>query len=68
MANDAAEMRIYVDVINGVSKSESRVKLTPELEVMWDEAQAWVNEVLAKNPNAVFEVPGDWPAAYEPRL
>lgn len=61
MANDSDEVRIYVDVINGVSKNESRVKLTPELEILWNETEDWVREVLATNPDAVFDVPGEWP-------
>ena len=63
MTDEAKEIKIYVDVINGVSKQNSRVRLTPELEAFWDETAEWVEQTRAANPGVVFEVPSEWPEA-----
>ena len=67
MTDDSKEIKIYVDIVNGYSKAQSRVKLTPELEAIWDETEAWVKKVLEQNPEAILEITSEWPDAYEPR-
>lgn len=67
MADDSKTIKIYVNIVNGYSKAQSGVKLTPELEAVWDEIEAWVRQIREQNPDAVFEIPSEWPEAYEPR-
>lgn len=67
MTNESDEIKIYVDVINGLTKAQSRVNLTPALEILWDETEAWKRDALTQHPHVVFEVPSEWPDAYEPR-
>jgi len=67
MANANDIYRIYAEIVNGTLKEESVVELDDELSALWDTITAEVEEIKAKNPGAVFDVPSEMPDV-EPRF
>jgi hypothetical protein len=59
MADSDDVIRIYVQIANGISKSESSVKLDEELSNLWDEIEGEVVEM--KEQGLELEVPFEVP-------
>lgn len=59
MTDSEKVTRIYVEILLGMSKEDSRVELTPELDGLWDTIAAEVAQMRAEGKD--FEVPAELP-------
>jgi hypothetical protein len=53
-------LRIYRMVLMNMSKVQSFIPLTPEMERVWDDMEASIN------PNMGYDIPNEWPDPPDP--
>lgn len=60
-ARDVSSM--YAQIVRGVPKEQSQYVTDEESSQEWDTIQGQVNEILERNPQAIFSIPNEMPDA-----